>query len=91
MTTFIIILTMMTTISSHVYKNVGQIKESPKYISEFNKFSMFFVSDIKRNSEITTITSSSLEFGDGTKYTYKNNSIYRNSERVAKNIKSSNT
>lgn len=87
-TVFMIILAIMSMISANFYKNVGKIQESPKYISEFNKFSMFFVTDVKGNSDITSISSTSLEFADGTKYTYKNNCIYRNDERIASNIKS---
>lgn len=87
---FIIILTMMTTISNRFYQNIGQIKDSPKYISEFNKFSMFFVTDVKRNSEIASINAdgSVLEFSDGTTYTYKNEAIYRNDTEIAKYVKS---
>ncbi len=86
-TVFVIIIGIITTISSHFYKNMGQIKESPQYITEFNKFSMFFVADVKKNTEITSISSSALEFGDGTKYSYKSNAIYRNDQKIAKYIK----
>lgn len=86
-TVFVIIIGIVTTISSHFYKNMGQIKESPQYITEFNIFSMFFVADVKKNTEITSISSSALEFGDGTKYSYKSNAIYRNDQKIAKYIK----
>ena len=84
---FVIILTMMTTISSHFFGNVSKIKDSHKYISEYNKFSMFFVLDVKRNTDITSISTESLEFSDGTIYTYKNESIYRNDQKIAKYVK----
>lgn len=84
---FMIIIGMVTTISSHFYKNVGQIKEAPQYVTEFNKFSMFFALDVKKNKSITSVSKSNLEFGDGTTYVYKNNSIYRNNEKIAKNVK----
>lgn len=87
-TVFMIILTMMTTISAYFYNNIAKIKDSHKYVSEYNKFSMFFIVDVKRNTSIKDLSSNSLEFADGTKYTYKNNSIYRNDLRIAKNIKS---
>ena len=45
---FVIILGIVTTISSHFYKNVGQIKETPQYIAEFNKYNMLFVADVKK-------------------------------------------
>lgn len=85
---FVIILSIMSMVSNNFYKNVGIIKSSPKYISEFNKFAMFFVTDVKRNSDIASITATELEFTDGTRYVYKDNSIYRNEEKIAKYIKS---
>ena len=87
-TVFMIILTIMTTISAYFYGNVNEIKNSHKYVSEYNKFSMFFIVDAKRNTDITSISSSRLEFADGTVYTYKNNAIYRNDLRIAKYVKS---
>lgn len=87
-TVFMIILTMMTTISSYFYNNIYTIKDSHKYISEYNKFSMFFVVDVKKNESITSITSNRLEFGDGTVYSYRDNSIYRNDIRISKYVKS---
>ena len=85
---FAIILSIMSMISDNFYKNIGTIKSSPQYISEFNKFAMFFVADVKRNSDIISITDTELQFEDGTKYSYKDNSIYRNEEVIAKYIKS---
>lgn len=84
---FVTIIGIITTISSHFYKNLGQVKESPQYITEFNKFSMFFIADIKRNTEIISISSSNIQFGDGTTYVYENNAIYRDNEQIAKNVK----
>lgn len=84
---FVIIIGIMTTVSSHFYKNVVQVKDAPQYIAEFNKFSMFFIADMKKNTNITSISSSNIEFGDGTKYSYKDNAIYRNEQKIAKYIK----
>lgn len=86
MVVFTIIIGMVTTISSHFYKNVGQIKEAPQCIAEFNKFSMFFIVDVKKNTEIISISNSRIQFGDGTTYVYENNKIYRNTEPIAKNV-----
>ena len=44
-TVFILIILIMSFVSNYFFENVGQIKDSPKYVSEFNKFSMFFVAD----------------------------------------------
>lgn len=84
---FMIIIGIVTTISGYFYKNMGQIKETPQYISEFNKFSMFFVLDVKRNSVANVSSPSNIEFEDGTTYEYINNKIYRNQKQIAKNVK----
>lgn len=84
---FVIIIGMITTISSHFYKNVLQMKEAPQYIDEFNKFSMFFIADVKNNTNITSASNSKIEFGDGTIYSFKDNSIYRNDKKIAKYVK----
>lgn len=85
---FFIMITTMSAISDHFYKNVGEVKDTPKYIVEFNKFSMFFVADVKRNSQITALSTTSVEFPDGTEYMYQDNAIYRNGEKIVKYVKS---
>ena len=84
---FMIIIGIVTTISTHFYKNIGQVQEPPQYIVEFNKFSMFFIADVKRNTDIKNISNTYVEFGNGTKYEYRNHKIYRNNEEIAKNVK----
>lgn len=85
---FVIIIAIMANTSNYFYSNIGGIKDSPKYVAEFNKFSMFFIADVKRNTEIVTISEDSLQFADGTKYEYRDNSIYRNNEEISKYVKS---
>ena len=85
---FVIIIAIMANISNYFYSNIGGIKDSPKYVAEFNKFSMFFIADVKRNTEIVTISEDSLQLADGTKYEYRDNSIYRNNEEISKYVKS---
>lgn len=85
---FVIIIAIMANISNYFYSNIEGIKDSPKYVAEFNKFSMFFIADVKRNTEIVTISEDSLQFADGTKYEYRDNSIYRNNEEISKYVKS---
>lgn len=85
---FAIIIAIMANISNYFYSNIEGIKDSPKYVAEFNKFSMFFIADVKRNTEIVTISEDSLQFADGTKYEYRDNSIYRNNEEISKYVKS---
>lgn len=88
MIVFMIVLSIMSTISAHFYKNVAGIKDSPQYITEFNQFSMFFVADVKKNTDINAITDTTLEFADGTSYRYENGIIYRNDKKIAKYVKS---
>lgn len=86
-TVFILIILIMSFVSNYFFENVGQIKDSPKYVSEFNKFSMFFVADVKRNTTLISCSDTELEFADGTKYIYKDNAVYRNDEKIAQYFK----
>lgn len=85
---FVIIIAIMANISNYFYSNIEGIKDSPKYVTEFNKFSMFFVADVKRNTEVVSVSENSLQFADGTKYEYRDESIYRNNEQISKYVKS---
>lgn len=84
---FTIIIGIMTMISNHFYKNIYDIKDSPKYVSEFNKFGMFFIKDVKENTTTSNITTTSVQFEDGTIYNFNNNAIYRNDVKVAKYVR----
>lgn len=86
-TVFILIILIMSFVSNYFFENVGQIKDSPKYVSEFNKFSMFFVADVKRNTTLISCSDTELEFADGTKYIYKDNAVYRNDAKIAQYFK----
>lgn len=77
---------IIVAISTNFYSNVKEISESPAYMSEFNKFIMFFVVDVKSNSNISSINSSSVTFEDGTKYSLSNGNMYRNNQLIAKNL-----
>lgn len=85
---FVIIIAIMATVSNYFYSNINGIKDSPKYVSEFNKFCMFFIADVKRNTEVVSVSENNLQFADGTKYEYRDNSIYRNNEEISKYVKS---
>lgn len=84
---FMIVIAVMTTITNYFYKNVTEIKEPLKYVTEINKFSMFFVNDVKNNASTTSVTENSVTFEDGTRYVYNTGKIYRNDVEIAKNIK----
>lgn len=80
-----LVIGVLTTISTFFYTNIGEVVNSPKYINEFNKFAMFFATDVK-NYKNATVTNNTIEFEDGPVYTYQNNFIYRNDVRIAQNI-----
>ena len=82
---FALLIGVMTTISTYFYSEIYEIIDTPKYISEFNKFVMFFAIDIKNYNE-ATVTDNMIEFEDGPIYSYTGSSIYRNDVLVAYNI-----
>ena len=82
---FSIVMGVMTTISVFFYGNVGKANNTPKYLGEFNKFTMFFVADIK-NYNSATVTSTTREFENGPTYIFKDEAIYRNDIKIAKYI-----
>lgn len=86
---FTLIIGVITTISNSFYANIGDVVDAPKYISEFNKFTMFFAVDIK-NYNTAEVTETTIQFSDTVKYEFKDNSIYRNDVRIAKDILSCN-
>lgn len=84
-TIFLIVIGVMTTITNYFYKNVAEIKEPLTYVAEFNKFSMFFINDVKHN-RIADVTDEAINFEGGTQYLYLDGKIYRNNVEIAKNI-----
>ena len=82
---FIIIIGIVTTISTYFYNGIGEVVDTPKYLSEFNKFTMFFVADIK-NYNSAEVTDNTIVFQNGPTYTYQNGHIYRNDVEIAKYI-----
>ena len=52
---FTLIIGVITTISNSFYANIGDVVDAPKYIAEFNKFTMFFAVDIKNYSKTNGI------------------------------------
>ena len=64
-TVFILIILIMSFVSNYFFENVGQIKDSPKYVSEFNKFS-FKQSEYTQNSFTKTTIIVKAELGNET-------------------------
>lgn len=87
MAIFSIILGIMATVANYFYKNVREVRDIPKYIDEYNQFAMFFVKDVKNNSDVKSINATSVTFEDGTNYQFKGGAIYRNNTKIASHIK----
>lgn len=84
-----IAVTAIAGLSSFFVSNMNEIKDQEKYAPEFNKFSMFFIEDIK-NNKTAEVTTSQVKFDDGTIYEYKANekAVYRNETKITEKIDS---
>ncbi len=80
-----IVVAIMTTMSTYFYTNIGGVLHTPKYLAEFNKFTMFFVTDVKGYSS-ATVTSDTIQFENGPTYKYQDGEIYRNDLKIAEYI-----
>ena len=82
-----VVISIMAVVSSFFFGNVDKVKEQDKYASEFNKFNMFFVNDIK-NNKTAEVETNKIVFEDGTVYEYRKSegAIFRNSTRITSNV-----
>lgn len=74
-------------LSSFFFSNMSLIKDQEQYAPEFNKFSMFFIEDVKKNKS-AVVTETKVTFEDGTIYEYKTEeqSVYRNDTKITEKI-----
>lgn len=80
-----VVIGALAIISSYFYSNMGYVKDQTEYVSEYNKFNMFFIQDVK-NNKTAEVTDYKITFEDGTVYEYKLKAIYRNDEEIATKI-----
>lgn len=82
-------VTAITGLSSFFVSNMNEVKEQEKYAPEFNKFSMFFIGDVKNNNR-AVVTDQRVEFDDGTIYEYKasEKAVYRNNTKITEKVDS---
>ena len=85
MVIMVIVIGIMTTISSFFFRNVYSVIDTPKYLSEMNKFIMFFGVDVK-NYSYATVTDDTIQFENGPTYKYQDGYIYRNDLAIANAI-----
>ena len=83
-----IVIAIITTVSSFFYSNINYAMAKESYAPEFNKFNMYFIEDVKNNKN-AIVNTTSVEFEDGTKYTFDQltETIYRNDLAIAENVK----
>ena len=82
---FTLLIGIITTVSTSFFEGISKISNTSVYISEYNKFIMFFSTDIKRYNS-ANITDTTINFENGPTYIYKDNNIYRDDFKVAENI-----
>lgn len=82
-----IVLSILTTIVINFDKNKEFIKDQGKYIGELDKFALYFIRDVKSNSN-ANVTENQVVFSNGSAYKYEKNekSIYKNKVKIAHNI-----
>lgn len=82
---FMIVISIMTTITTFFYSTITDIIDTPQYLSELNKFIMFFGIDIK-NYNTAVVTDNQIQFEGGPIYKFENNSIYRDNVLIAQKV-----
>lgn len=84
-----IAVTAIASFSSFFISNMNEVKEQEKYAPEFNKFSMFFIGDVK-NNKTAEVTTNQVTFEDGTVYQYRQSekAVYRNSTKITEKVDS---
>ena len=82
----ILVISILATVSSYFYSNVNRLTDMGKYVAEFNKFNMYFIEDVKNNTDILAVENNRIMFEDGTIYTFQDESVYRNKVKICEDI-----
>ena len=88
---FSITITLLASLSNYIYSNLDNVSSEQLSSEEFNKFNVYFVSDVKesKKAEITTKDDETIiKLESGSVYTYNKSqkAIYKNKEKIARNI-----
>lgn len=94
--TFSIVIALLANLSNYIYGNLGSISDSSINATEFNKFNMYFIEDVKTNRQASVKRLADdnnhefiqIAFQDGDIYTYNigDDCIYKNNQKIAKDI-----
>lgn len=82
-----LVVSMLSVLNNLFFTNTKYLTNNSKSISEYNKFNMYFIEDIKKNTS-ADVTENTIEFEDGTLYTYikEDMGIYRNKVKICNDI-----
>ena len=88
---FSITIALLASLSSYIFDNLGSISSEQISSEEFNKFNTYFVSDVKQSKNVNITTESGkvvIKLESGSVYTYNKSekAIYKNKEKIARNI-----
>ncbi len=84
-----IVMSILAVVSENFFFNSSYVTDTGRYISEFNKFNMFFIEDIKESKDFLEFGETELVLDNGVTYTYKSspdNGIYRNKVKICSHI-----
>ncbi len=84
----LIVIGIISTITSFFYTNIISLDDSSNNVSEINKFNMHFLQEVKNtNNNVTKLSTNSISFLTGNTFTFQDNSIYLNSNKICENVK----
>ena len=61
-----LVLGLLVSISSYFYSNLDYVNDTGKTMFQFNKFNMYFIEDVKNNTDLYSIEDEKIVFEDGT-------------------------
>ena len=88
---FSITIALLASLSNYIYSNLDNISSEQISSEEFNKFNTYFVNDVKESKNAYVKNENGeiiISFESGTVYTYnkEEKAIYKNKEKIARNI-----
>lgn len=84
--TFVIIA--VATLTSFFYNNIVDLRDSTDSLSEFDKFNVAFLKEIKNDEVgIVNIEKTKITFSNGVTFQFQDNGIYRNYVKICEQIK----
>lgn len=88
---FTIVITILANLSSYIFGNLKYVDNNSIDVSEFNKFNVYFIKDVKNSKEVEIKNSPEMiqitfENGNVYRYVRTEKSIYKNKQKIAKDI-----